>query len=83
MAMNASASRLGTASATTGDVSEVVERGGRFAVYFLGTVRAPWLTCRQSGSHSGGRLVRSLRPLSGSQFVEDCVRRMFVMEQKQ
>ena len=47
VAVNASVSRLGTVAVVTGDVSEVVERGGSFAVYFLGTVRAPWLTCRQ------------------------------------
>ena len=45
--VNASVSRLGTVAVVTGDVSEVVERGGSFAVDFLGTVRAPWLTCRQ------------------------------------
>jgi len=45
--VNASVSRLGTVAVVTGDVSEVVERGGSFAVDCLGTVRAPWMACRQ------------------------------------
>ena len=47
VAVSTSVSRLGTVSVVSGDVSEVVERGGSFTVDFLGTVWAPWLACRQ------------------------------------